>query len=87
MNAELIVINGPLAGSRHPLGQDEVLIGRAPNSKLVMSEPDVGWRHCQIRRQGSRFLSDRPSDVTGHLCQWDAFERTVVRRPRPDRNR
>ena len=56
MNAELIVINGPLAGTRHPLGQEEVLIGRAPNSKLVMSEPDVGWRHCQIRRQGSRFL-------------------------------
>jgi pSer/pThr/pTyr-binding forkhead associated (FHA) protein len=56
MNAELIVINGPLAGARHTLGQGEILIGRAPNSKLVLSEPEVGWRHCQIRQQGGRFL-------------------------------
>jgi two-component system, NtrC family, response regulator HydG len=56
MNAELIVINGPLAGARHTLGQGEIVIGRAPNSKLVLSEPEVGWRHCQIRQQGGRFL-------------------------------
>ena len=56
MSAELIVINGPLAGARHALSQGEILIGRAPNSKLVLSEPDVGWRHCQIRQQGDRFL-------------------------------
>ncbi|HEY1949871.1 MAG TPA: sigma 54-interacting transcriptional regulator [Bryobacteraceae bacterium] len=56
MSAELIVINGPLAGARHTLGQGEILIGRAPNSKLVLSEPEVGWRHCQIRQQGGRFL-------------------------------
>ncbi len=56
MSAELIVINGPLAGARHTLSQGEILIGRAPNCKLVLSEPDVGWRHCQIRQQGERFL-------------------------------
>jgi Nif-specific regulatory protein len=56
MGAELIVINGPLAGVRHSLSQGEILIGRAPNSKLVLSEPEVGWRHCQIRQQGTRFL-------------------------------
>jgi two-component system response regulator HydG len=56
MSAELIVINGPLAGARHSLSQGEILIGRAPNSKLVLSEPEVGWRHCQIRQQGGRFL-------------------------------
>src|ERR1700761_3289420 len=56
MSAELIVINGPLAGARHALTQGEILIGRAPNSKLVLSDPEVGWRHCQIRQQGERFL-------------------------------
>jgi Nif-specific regulatory protein len=56
MSAELIVINGPLAGGRHSLSQGEILIGRAPNSKLVLSEPEVGWRHCLIRQQGGRFL-------------------------------
>jgi two-component system, NtrC family, response regulator HydG len=56
MSAELIVVNGPLAGARHTLSQGEILIGRAPNSKLVLSEAEVGWRHCQIRQQGERFL-------------------------------
>jgi len=56
MSAELIVVNGPLAGTRHSLSQGEILIGRAPNSKIVLNEQDVGWRHCQVRQQGSRYL-------------------------------
>jgi transcriptional regulator with GAF, ATPase, and Fis domain len=56
MGPELIVINGPHAGARYPLGQGEFVIGRAPNSSLVLPEPEVGWRHCQIRAQGQRFL-------------------------------
>ena len=57
MSAELIVINGPLAGTRFPLKDGEVLIGRAPNAQLVLAEPDIGWRHCQIRKQGNRFIA------------------------------
>lgn len=49
-------MNGPSAGTRYPLAGDEVSVGRAPNSKIVLSEPEVGWRHCQIRKQGGRFL-------------------------------
>ncbi|MGH9640671.1 MAG: sigma 54-interacting transcriptional regulator, partial [Bryobacteraceae bacterium] len=52
---ELIVVNGPLAGTRYALGAEELLIGRAPNANVVFSEPEVGWRHCQIKRQGGRF--------------------------------
>ncbi len=57
MSAELIVINGPLAGTRYPLKDGEVLIGRAPNAQVVLAESDIGWRHCQIRRQGNRFVA------------------------------
>lgn len=56
MTPELIIVNGPQAGARFPLGQGDFVIGRAPNSSLVLSEPEVSWRHCQIRLQGSRFL-------------------------------
>ncbi len=55
MSAELIVVNGPLAGTRYPLAGGEVFVGRAPNSQIVLSEPEIGWRHCQIREQGERF--------------------------------
>ncbi len=64
MNAELIVINGPLAGTRFPLREGEVLIGRAPNAQLVLSEADIGWRHCHIRKQGGRFVA---SDLRSSL--------------------
>ena len=65
MAAELIVINGPLAGTRFPLGNGEVLIGRAPNAQVVLSEPDIGWRHCQIRLQGGRFVATDLRTTTG----------------------
>ncbi len=56
MSAELIVVNGPSAGTRYALGSAELVIGRAPNSTLVLNEPEVAWRHCQVRQQGGRFL-------------------------------
>jgi Nif-specific regulatory protein len=56
MSAELIVVNGPMAGTRLPVGHGEILIGRAPNSQLVLTEPEVAWRHCQIRPRGDRFV-------------------------------
>ena len=55
MNVELVVVNGPAAGARYEVNQDEILIGRAPSSQVVLQEPEVGWRHCQIRRQGQRY--------------------------------
>jgi two-component system, NtrC family, response regulator HydG len=56
MNAELIVVNGPAAGMRYALDPSETLIGRATNAQIVLPEPEVGWRHCHIRHQGSRFV-------------------------------
>jgi Nif-specific regulatory protein len=56
VSAELIVVNGPSAGARYPLTSGEVSVGRAPASNIVLSEQEVGWRHCQIRQQGGRFI-------------------------------
>lgn len=56
MGAELIVVNGPHAGNRFRLDKSELLVGRAPGSNIVLNEPEVGWRHCQVRQQGERFL-------------------------------
>jgi Nif-specific regulatory protein len=56
MTAELIVVNGAHAGTRFALDREEFVIGRAPNSAVVLPEPEVSWRHCQIRRQGLKYL-------------------------------
>ena len=68
MNVELVVVSGSAAGARYPIDRDAVLIGRAPNSHIVLSEPDVGWRHCEIRRQGERFsLTDLRSTLGTYI--------------------
>ncbi len=56
MSAELIIVNGPQAGTRYRLDKSELVVGRAPGSNISLSEAEVGWRHCQVRQQGSRFL-------------------------------
>ena len=55
MSAELIVVNGPLAGTRYPLLDRDLLLGRAPNADIVLSEAEISWRHCQIQRRGDRY--------------------------------
>jgi two-component system, NtrC family, response regulator HydG len=56
MAAELVVVNGVTAGTRHDLTKGEFFIGRSPSSKIVINEPEVGWRHCQIRQHDGRYL-------------------------------
>lgn len=76
MGAELIVVNGPLAGTRYPLDKAEILVGRAPNSNVVLSEPDVAWRHCHIRQQGNRFsVADLRSSAGTYINGMRSAER------------
>ena len=76
MGAELIVVNGPLAGTRYPLEKAEILVGRAPNSNVVLSEPDVSWRHCHIRQQGNRFsVADLRSSAGTYINGMRSAER------------
>jgi transcriptional regulator with GAF, ATPase, and Fis domain len=76
MAAELVVVNGPLAGTRFAIGIAEVLVGRAPNSKVVLSDSDVGWRHCTVRQQGGRFLvTDLRSSIGTYVNGMRSAER------------
>lgn len=76
MSAELIVVNGPLAGTRFALNNGEVIVGRAPNSTLVLNEPEVSWRHCQFRQQNGRFLvSDLRTSIGTYVNGMRSAER------------
>jgi two-component system response regulator HydG len=76
MNAELIVVNGPLTGRRFPILNGELLVGRAPNADVVLSDPEVGWRHCQIHRRGERFaISDLRSSIGTYINGMRSAER------------
>jgi Nif-specific regulatory protein len=55
MSAELIVISGPRAGERFPLGPGELVIGRAPSCSIVLNDSAAAWRHCAVRPAGDGY--------------------------------
>src|SRR5436305_971883 len=81
MAAELVVVNGSSAGMRHDLTRGDFFIGRSPSSKIVINEPEVGWRHCQIRQHGDRFLvTDLRSSIGTYVNGIRSAERWLADR-------
>ena len=55
----LVVTEGPLAGTRINLGSQPVLIGRADDSTLVLTDDYASTRHARISpRDGDWFVED-----------------------------
>ena len=80
MAAELVVIAGPLLGSRFTLGADELRIGRASNSTICIPSHDAAWHHCSIRDiDGKYHLTDTQSGsgtyINGMLAKKQLLER------------
>ena len=80
MAAELVVIAGPLLGSRFTLGADELRIGRASNSTICIPSHDAAWHHCSIRGiDGEYHLTDTQSGsgtyINGMLAKKQLLER------------
>ena len=64
MQAELIVVSGPLLGERFPLGPDETRIGRAPTADIRLTEANTAWEHCVVRARDGRYhIVDRRTGV------------------------
>ena len=68
MDAELIVISGPLTGASFALGEEEVRIGRAPSAAIRLDESGVAWEHCAVRqREGHYHLVDLRSGTGAYV--------------------
>src|SRR3954469_15002630 len=80
MAAEVVVIAGPLLGSRFPLASEEVRIGRAANSTICIPAHDVAWHQCLIHAADGQYeLVDSQSGsgtyVNGLLARRHTLER------------
>lgn len=55
----LVVVDGPLRGDRHVLGNAPVLLGRSPEATVPLGDDYASGRHARLFPQGSRwFLED-----------------------------
>ena len=62
MDAEFIVVEGPLLGARYALSTSEVLIGQAPTAGIRLADHLVAHEHCVVRCRDGRYqIVDRHS--------------------------
>jgi hypothetical protein len=51
----LVIVSGPLAGTRFSLTHELTTIGRDPDSDVFLDEPTISRRHAVIHRYGTEF--------------------------------
>jgi len=74
MEAELIVVDGPLLGMRYALA-DEIRIGQAPSADIRLTGNQVAWEHSVVRlRQGRYQITDQRSGTGTYINGMRASE-------------
>ena len=54
-------------GRRIPLAEDAAMIGRAPDSTVVIADPRASRRHAEIRPSGQGFVVNDLGSMNGTL--------------------
>lgn len=61
----LVVTQGPLAGTRLELAGGQIIIGRSPDSSLVLDDGYASSRHARIYRSGDRVVIEDLNSTNG----------------------
>lgn len=61
----LVVTEGPLAGTTLPLRESGTLIGRNPESALVLDDDYASGRHLMIRKDGDTWVAEDLGSTNG----------------------
>lgn len=62
---QLVVTEGPLTGARISLGDQPVLIGRADDSTLVLTDDYASTRHARLSQRGSEWYVEDLGSTNG----------------------
>lgn len=61
----LVVTEGPLTGARITLGDQPVLVGRADDSTLVLTDDYASTRHARLSQRGSEWYVEDLGSTNG----------------------
>jgi len=75
---QLVVTDGPMAGTNVPLAGGSVSIGRAPDSTLVLQDDFASTHHARLTRRGDSWVIEDLGSTNGTFVG-----RTRVREPMP----
>lgn len=75
----LRVLSGPLEGREFSLTADRMLVGRDPQSDIVIDQREVSRRHAEIVRMASEYLLTDLKSANGVYVNNLRLDRAVLR--------
>jgi pSer/pThr/pTyr-binding forkhead associated (FHA) protein len=77
--AVLIVRSGPQAGERFELGEGVTLLGRHPDSDIMLDDITVSRRHVAIERTPEGYVVRDEGSLNGTYINHERVDRAVLR--------
>lgn len=64
-DSRLVMSQGPQPGQTFVLDQDLLILGREPNSAVMINDPQISRQHARITRQGSLMVIEDMGSTNG----------------------
>ena len=75
---QLVVLEGPLAGSSYQLGSAPVMLGRSPEATVPLEDDYASGRHARLFPQGSRWFLEDLGSTNGTFVQGQKLSRATA---------
>jgi hypothetical protein len=80
-STKLVIVEGALTGTVLPLGTSPILIGRAPDSTIVLEDDFVSTRHAQLTPNGNHWIVEDLGSTNGTWIDRTRISAPTVLRP------
>ena len=80
-STKLVIVEGALTGTVLPLGTSPILIGRAPDSTIVLEDDFVSTRHAQLTPNGNHWIVEDLGSTNGTWIDRNRISAPTVLRP------
>ncbi|GED00119.1 FHA domain-containing protein [Kocuria varians] len=75
---QLVVLEGPLAGSSYQLGSAPVMLGRSPEVTVPLEDDYASGRHARLFPQGSRWFLEDLGSTNGTYLREQKLSRAAA---------
>ena len=81
VSTKLLIVDGALVGTVIPLGNSAILIGRAPDSTVVLDDDFVSTHHARLTPSGKHWMVEDLGSTNGTWIDRTRVSSPTVLRP------
>lgn len=74
----ILVTDGPLAGTTIPLGQASIIVGRSPDSALVLDDSYSSSRHARFFREDGQWFVEDLQSTNGTFVRGQRIDQPIA---------